>query len=536
MILVSNKHLNGLSRIQETEWFYTGDPSSLKSYFDGGLFFEGFFYDREATADQLIPTLKTGSANILLNQLCGEYCAFFLDKDKKSVNIYSSLTGANTLYVWSKDGHLVITDSVASLLYKLNLGLDDLDIQAIEEYYVFGYTVAENTFLKNLKRVRSGCLITYSDTKISCLKVFDYHLSGIYEGGQDEFIEEMDSIFRQAVNRCINRYGEGSTYCLALSNGLDSRLTAHYFKDTGIKLFGYFFGERNSQEALAATKIADNVGIKLITCENYRNFFEFFNEYTDNRPFADLEWCKYLPAKKILPEYNLILSGFLGNHLFGGWEFSYSNKKIHDDEMAIELVKKFSRVELSQDMLNSLTERVSAVLQENCHNSLSKKTEFWFRSVIQFEKECDFFTDINGKPHYSIFCDLDVVRLALKLQYRQYPFRLMYHKFLEKKFFYIHPQNIPAIQIKNSHKPIEKWLAGNSHFIEKVRPYKKQLELAATLYNKKIDVLKYMENIYEGHLSRNELHLFFRYLTVALFIMKHIEKSGGEIYEDRDLL
>lgn len=511
MFLISTFPTNSSKNFYDF-WYLISDNKLNKTEMNFTTLFDGFLYKQQKQSQY--PNIN------LEKPEDGEYIYLKFDKNKR-LQLYVSPTGCKTIYYYYKNNMLAVTDNLPLLLENVKFHVSDININVVKDFYALSYPIGEETFIKNINRFPSGQVMCfdYYENILKFEKFFNIKLNAFSNRKINVTIEEMDKLFSESVFQCLNHYGTEKKYCLALSNGMDSRLMAYFFKKNNVDLFSYFFGEPYSLECSHATKIAGLLDIPLYYGKKYEDFYQHINEYSIMRPFANVEWSKYVIAKKDVPDYDVILSGYMGNHLYGGWEFSCSNKEKSDTALSEELLEKFNRVSnICAEEKSRLVERIKNLLKQNNENVLSKKWEFYFRTAIAYEKDCEFFTDLNDKRHFSLFCNINVVRHSFTYSLSEYQFRRLYMEYLKQKCLLIHPSRVPAIQVVNSHKPIEKWVC-NQAFIQQFLKKRELIEFVAfDLCKVSFDFDKLIENIKSGAVTRDSIHILFRLLTVAELI------------------
>lgn len=511
MFIISTYPLNS-AEIWFNHWYVITDCQLYREQFMAAIF-DGLLYDySEKEIHSLFKFEKP---------LDGEYIYCQITSCNK-LQFYTSPTGNQTIYYYHKNDTLIITDDLPMLLKNIRPKICDMNKETVKDFYALSYPIGEETFINNIYRFPQGQAMTFeaNNNTLDFKKCFHIKLEPSAIKTTNEIIDEMEQLFLNSIKVCLNHYGENKKYCIALSNGLDSRLVAYYFHKYAANLFAYFFGEQHSAEGNHAAMIANIIDIPLFYGDEYSDFYRMIHEYAIQRPFSNVEWSKYRVAKKNIPEYDIILSGYMGNHLYGGWEYSGSNKEKDNDELSKELLKKFIRVDnISMQEKLRLIERIKKLLNQNNENILSRKWEFYFRSAIAYERDCEFFQDVNNKKHFSLFCNINLIRHSFTYKTADYQFRRLYMEYLKQKTPMIHPSRVPAIQVINSHKPLEKWVCGNEGFLKIFCNEKELIEfIAYDVCEANINIRELIEKVRSGSATRNNLHILFQFLTIAELI------------------
>jgi len=511
MFIISTSPLKSAKKLFNHWHIITDCQLHREQYF--AAIFDGLLYDYSGT--------EIHSRFIFEKPIDGEYIYCQITSDDR-LQFYTSLTGNQTIYYYYKEDILIITDNLPMLLKNIQPKICDINKEVVKDFYALSYPIGEETFINNIYRFPQGQVMTFDvyNNTLKFKKIFLIKLEPLTIKNTNEIIDEMEQLFLNSIKVCLNHYGENKKYCIALSNGLDSRLVAYYFHQHVANLFAYFFGEQHSPEGTHTAMIADILDIPLFYGDEYSDFYRMINEYAIQRPFSNVEWSKYRVAKKNIPEYDITLSGYMGNHLYGGWEYSSSSKEKSNDELSKELFNKFIRVDnISAKEKFRLIERIKQLVHQNNENVLSRKWEFYFRSAIAYEKDCEFFYDVHNKKHFSLFCNINLIRHSFTYKTADYQFRRLYMEYLKQKTPMIHPSQVPATQVINSHKPLEKWVCRNEGFLQIFTDKKELIEFVAfDLCETNINIGELIEKVRFGSATRNNLHILFQFLTIAELI------------------
>lgn len=473
------------------------------------------FFNNKQECDSM--NWKVGDSSFRMPD--GEYWVSCVDSELTKAFIYVSPTGSDNVYYYIKNGRFVFGDDVSKILgVLLGYGSILLDEQAIREYLALTFCLQGKTVIRDLNRVLPGEMVQIDLESDTCesKKLFHANFCASCKENSKEMAIHFDELMAAAMDSIFKRIDRSDRVCLALSNGLDSRMVGHYAAKRGRVDFAYFFGERFSPESAAANEVASTLGIPLLTSDGYENFFQYIDESARRHPLADAEWAKYEIIKRNIPKFDLSLSGRMGNHLFGGWEYTWRNEYASDEEIAKELLGAMLRKDVNYQGKQELLNKIRAMLSNYPNNPLSKKWTFVLDTSMSAESECGFFSNKGNTPHYSPFNNIELVRYSQTFKERDYCFRRRYIDFIGEISPSLHPKKISATQTINSHKPVDKWLTGNANFRAYLGCYWDEMEyIHHDVWGERGNISDIGEDVIDGRASRDDIHYLFRVLTIA---------------------
>ena len=245
----------------------------------------------------------------------GDFIVFMFDKEFNKIAIVSDPLGLLPLYIYHQNNCLVVSREIRLIINLI--GKKDINKAALAEYLLFGYTLGQNTLLKNIYRIKPASLlkVNLNNFELNYLTYdfFNFDNNNHYYGQSiEENVNELASLFIEA---CKNRGGfEGYTNLLSLSGGLDSRLVAAGLEINKIPFQGITFLSHNKTESLDA-----------IIAEQVANFFDinwklFQLSPTKGKYFLQLLKMKsglnYLGMSFILPFFEKIIEEYGKNIIY----------------------------------------------------------------------------------------------------------------------------------------------------------------------------------------------------------------------------
>jgi len=203
----------------------------------------------------------------------------------------------------------------------------ELNKKALKPYLTFQYSVLEETFFKNVYRLKPGYYIRYKNNKIELKKYFFYE----YKEKKIQFEELVDSINKNVEHSVdIHRISDSSVKVGAfLSGGVDSSYVVSVFKPNLTFSVGFDYGEKFN-ETNYSKELSDLLGIqnkrKLINADEFFGVLDKVQYYSDE-PHANLSAVPlYFLSALARKDVKAVLSGEGADELYGGYESYYETR------------------------------------------------------------------------------------------------------------------------------------------------------------------------------------------------------------------
>jgi asparagine synthase (glutamine-hydrolysing) len=224
----------------------------------------------------------------------------------------------------------------------------DIDLEALLEYFTFQNIFTDKTFLKGCKLIPSGCyaqlplgLGTNGSHTLKITRYWDFNFSEPENpASEEEYIEELDRLFRQAVNRQLVSDVELGAY---LSGGMDSgSITAiaathlPYIKTftcgfdlrsaSGLELG---FDEREKAEYMSYLFKTEHYAMVLKAGDMERILPDI--AWHLEEPRVGQSYPNFYVAQLAGKFVKVVLAGTGGDELFGGYPWRYYRAVVNDD-------------------------------------------------------------------------------------------------------------------------------------------------------------------------------------------------------------
>ena len=259
----------------------------------------------------------------ILDRLRGMFAFVIWDARKKELFGARDMFGIKPFYYAEIEGNFVYGSEIKSILEYP--GYDrQVNLQALEQYMSFQYSVLPETFFRGIYRLPAGHYMVWKNGKLRIRRYFDPMLTPRSASGKDA-----DHAHKRLVNRIDRAVQESIKYHMVsdvevaslLSSGVDSSYVAANFG--GAKTFTVGFDYETYNEIPYAEALSKEVGIenysKIISTKEYWEEFPRIQYFMDE-PLADASAAAlYFVDREASKHVKVILSGEGSDELFGGY-------------------------------------------------------------------------------------------------------------------------------------------------------------------------------------------------------------------------
>ena len=253
----------------------------------------------------------------LLDRLRGMFAFIIYDIKDKSLFGARDFYGIKPLYYYHDENSFMFGSEIKSFLghpgFKKELNRDML-----KQYLTFQYSVGEDTFFKNVFKLRPGHYFKYKDGNLKIKKYYEIDLTS----DNSKSLDEWKDIIRKELNESV-KYHKVSDVEVGsfLSSGVDSSIIAT-LSDVD-KTFTVGYDNKKYSEIDYAKDLSDKLGVKniskKISKEEYFDKFSMIQYYMDE-PLADPSAVAlYFVANTASKHVKVALSGEGADEIFGGY-------------------------------------------------------------------------------------------------------------------------------------------------------------------------------------------------------------------------
>lgn len=254
----------------------------------------------------------------ILDKLRGMFAFAIWDKNNQKLFCARDHFGQKPFYYGLFNDTFMYASEIKSLLYHPDFK-KEVNKEALKPYLTFQTSVLEETFFKNVYKLRPGHYLTY-DSKTKKIETKEYYNINFKPQEQDfdKLVEKIDDTITKSIDYHIISDVPVGAY---LSGGIDSSYVVSYLKPD--KTFSVGFDYKNFNEVPMAKDLSDMLNIQnkneLI---NSDDFFESIDkvQYYADEPTANLSAVPlYFLSKLASKDVKVVLSGEGADELFGGY-------------------------------------------------------------------------------------------------------------------------------------------------------------------------------------------------------------------------
>ncbi len=257
----------------------------------------------------------------LLQKLRGMYAFVIWDKREKKLFGARDIFGIKPFYYYRKDDLFFFGSEIKSFL-KHPLFQKELNEERLPDYLCFEYLPMEETFFKNVYKLKSGHYFVWKAGEMEIRPYFEVRFE-IDEGKTlEQWEDEIAKTFSQSVE--AHKISDVEVGCF-LSSGVDSsyvvREVSKVTKD--VKTFSVGYAEEKYSELPYAQELSKEIGVQNISnkvsAEEYFAAASKIQYYMDEPLPNPSEVPLYFLAQNAAKYVKVVLSGEGADELFGGY-------------------------------------------------------------------------------------------------------------------------------------------------------------------------------------------------------------------------
>ena len=383
-----------------------------------------------------------------LDRFNGMFAFAVWDSTDSTLTLARDRYGIKPLYFTLQGRKFLFGSEIKAILAHADYRCE-IDREAVIEYFTFQNFLTERTLFKNVELLPPGTFLKVSlgaGTLADPVRYWDYHfVEPCSAGSEAEYLEELDRLFRRAVNRQLVSDVEIGSY---LSGGMDSgSITAlasrqlPYIKTftcgfdlssaSGLELQ---FDERAKAEFMSAVFKTEHYEMVLKAGDMERCLPKLVNHLEE--PRVGQSYPNYYAANLASKFVKVVLSGAGGDELFGGYPwryyravnnnnfddyinkyYSFWQRLIPDSEyaeffrpMAADFAN-FSPLEVFREVFRSHASELSSP-EDYVNHSLYFEARTFLHSLLIVD---DKLSMAHGLESRVPFLDNDLVDFAMKL-------------------------------------------------------------------------------------------------------------------------
>lgn len=280
------------------------------------LISKGHTFKTNADTEVILHGYEEYSEEILL-KLRGMFAFVIYDTNSKELFAARDFYGIKPFYYYLNDDEFFFSSEIKSFLAHPNFK-KELNKEMLESYLTFQYSVGEETFFKNVYKLRPGHYLKYKDKKLEIQKYYELE----FEADDTKTFEEWEKGIREHLDDSIKAHKVSDVEVGSfLSSGVDSSLIAT-LSDVD-KTFTVGFENKNYSEIDYAKELSGKIDTKniskVITKKEYFDSISDIMYYMDE-PLADPSCIAlYFVANIASKNVKVSLSGEGADEIFGGY-------------------------------------------------------------------------------------------------------------------------------------------------------------------------------------------------------------------------
>ena len=296
---------------------------------------KGYWFRSQTDSEVVLYALAEWGSDAFL-KFNGMFALAFWDRKEKQLLLARDRYGIKPLYYFQNDKKLVFGSEQKAILEQPAFDRK-INKRALLEYFTFQNIFTDQTLLEGIHLLQPGHFATLDlgngKKALKQTGYWDYHFREPESPGEkEEYKEELDRLFQQAVNRQLVGDVELGSY---LSGGMDSgsitAITAKSFpylktftcgfdlsSASGIELA---FDERTKAEAMSARFKTEHYEMVLKAGDMERCLPSL--AYHLEEPRVGQSYPNFYAAQLASKFVKVVLSGAGGDELFGGYPWRY---------------------------------------------------------------------------------------------------------------------------------------------------------------------------------------------------------------------
>ncbi|MGE5402832.1 MAG: asparagine synthase (glutamine-hydrolyzing) [Ignavibacteriales bacterium] len=264
------------------------------------------------------------------------------DAKKHMLFIARDRYGIKPLYYYYKNGLFIFASEIKAILQHPEIRVN-VSVNALNEYFSFQNIFSDLTLFDGIRLLPAGSFLMLSLGDLNSLKqekYWDYHFYDDNSLSEQEYVEELQRLFEQAVNRQLVSDVEVGSY---LSGGIDSgsitSIAAKNFKNLKTFTGGFDlssasglelgFDERQKAEYLSNIYKTEHYEVVMKAGDMERVMPKLIWHLED--PRVGQSYPNYYVSRLASKFVKVVLSGAGGDELFAGYPWRYYQSVYSDD-------------------------------------------------------------------------------------------------------------------------------------------------------------------------------------------------------------
>lgn len=277
-----------------------------------------------------------------LKKFNGMFAFAIWDRQQESLTLARDRYGIKPLY-YSKKGNAILFGSEVKAMISHPQFKAAMDVEALREYFTFQNFLTKKTLFAGVELLPAGCYMTVrrNSPVLQPVEYWDYDFrEPEQELSKEEYIEELDRLMVQAVNRQLVSDVGVSSY---LSGGMDSGVLTSLASAQLPYINTFTVGFDMSSASGVELAFDERANAEHMSYVYKTEHYEMVLKAGDmERCMSNLVWHLEEPrvgqsypnfyAAKLASKFGkVVLAGTGGDELFGGYPWRYYRAVVNDD-------------------------------------------------------------------------------------------------------------------------------------------------------------------------------------------------------------
>lgn len=295
--------------------FFNGEIYNYK-FLREDLILKGHKFTTETDTEVLLHGYEEYKED-LLPMLRGMFT--FVIYDVKTHELFGArdFYGIKPFYYYKNKNEFIFSNEIKSFLGHPNFK-KELNRDMLEKYLTFQYSVGEDTFFKNVYKLRPGHYFKYKDNKLTIKEYYSIKFEKDDSKSLDDWTKEINDLLKDSVEAHKIADVEVGSF---LSSGVDSSLIATV--SNAKKTFTVGWDNNKYSEIDYAKELSEIIDVENTSKKiSKKEYFEKFPDimYYMDEPLADPSAVAlYFVANLASQKVKVALSGEGADEIFGGY-------------------------------------------------------------------------------------------------------------------------------------------------------------------------------------------------------------------------
>ncbi|MCF8011594.1 MAG: asparagine synthase [Clostridiales bacterium] len=390
------------------------------------------------------------------------------------------------LFYGVKGNDFYISDNAEWI--RQQVGNQELDPLAKEEFLLTGYVTGPDTLFPDVKQLQAGEAIIVKETKqgLSINPIRYYRFVHEYEQDKnmEQLMDEHDQVLVRVFNRLI-QVANGRTIVVPLSGGYDSRLIVLMLKRLGYEnVVTFSYGRPGNQESEISRQVAESLGVRWefvpysnkdwyrwFNSEERKEYWKFACGFSSLGHIQDWPAVMKLREKKLISENSIFVPGHSADLPAGSR--SLSESKLYNNDLVNQkkVINAILRYHFSLRIWSKRAKRFMPFFESRILTILESLNQYpdnasAFESWDIAERQAKFI--INSLRVYEFwgydwwipFWDYEYMKFWCKVPLDFRINKRLYDKYVNKLFYDLTGQQLQNQYIANTYKQHLKNLLG----------------------------------------------------------------------------